>query len=125
MSDVAIDLSNLPGKPFGLQVTALRRLFGLTKTEFAEILGVSERTIERWEEGSSDVSSMEGNRQAIDTLRTIAESLGDLFEPDMIKVWVERPNPALKGECPKDFVKKTGGIFQMAQLLGNLDCTSS
>ncbi|MFH0801791.1 MAG: antitoxin Xre/MbcA/ParS toxin-binding domain-containing protein [bacterium] len=60
------------------------------------------------------------NAQAIDTLRTIAEALGDLFEPDVIKVWVDRPNPALGGERPRDFTKKPGGIFIMSQLLGTL-----
>ena len=56
----------------------------------------------------------------IQALRTIAESLDDLFEPDMIKVWAERPNPALQGERPKDFAKKPGGVLIMAHLLGNL-----
>lgn len=61
-----------------------------------------------------------GHKQLIQALQTIAESLDDLFEPDMIKVWAERPNPALQGERPKDFAKKPGGILIMAHLLGNL-----
>ncbi|MBX9720407.1 MAG: DUF2384 domain-containing protein [Candidatus Obscuribacterales bacterium] len=120
MKNTALNLENLSELPFGCQVNTLRKLFGFNKTEFAEILGVNTKTIQRWEDELNETPSSSGNRQAIDTLVTIAESLGDLFEPDMIKVWVERPNPALQGERPKDFVKKPGGIFLMGHLLGNL-----
>lgn len=61
------------------------------------------------------------HKQAIEALESMAESLGDLFEPDIIKVWVDRPNPALQGERPRDFAKKPGGIFLMAHLLGTLE----
>lgn len=120
MPDTAISLKNLANAPFSEQVAALRQLFGFTKTEFAEILDVNERTIRRWEDEKTVTTPQDGHKKAIAALKTIAETLDDLFEPDVIKVWVDRPNPALKGQRPRDFAKTPGGIFVIAHLLGNL-----
>ena len=120
MDRAALNLTNLSGAPFHLQVSTLRQLLGFTKTAFAEVLGVNEKTIRRWESSDESVTPHGAHKQQIEALQTMAESLGDLFEPDMIRVWVDRPNPALRGERPRDFAKKPGGIFLMAHLLGNL-----
>ncbi len=120
MPNTAPNLANLASSDFSIQVSTLRQLFGFNKTEFATALGVNEKTIRRWENESGHSNPHEGHKQIIEALTTIAESLDDLFEPDMIKVWAERPNPALQGERPKDFAKKPGGILIMAHLLGNL-----
>ncbi len=120
MRDAAINLKNLSSASFSKQVATLRQLFGFNKSEFAAALGVNEKTVRRWEDESDQVNPHDGHKQLIEALQTIAESLDDLFEPDMIKVWAERPNPALQGERPKDFAKKPGGVLIMAHLLGNL-----
>ncbi len=114
-----ITIENIADAPFKDQVLFLRKLFGLSQQELGQFLcGVSERTISRWEHGEEDPHPR--SKQAVNALRTTAEALGDLFEPDVIKVWVDRTNPALGGERPRDYVKKPGGIFRMAQLLGTL-----
>ena len=115
-----IQLAELASAPFKVQAATLRELFGFTKSEFANILGVSDKTVGRWEKDGADSSPHTQNRQSIEALITIAESLGDLFEPDVIKVWVDRPNPSLGGERPRDYVKKPGGIFIIANLLGTV-----
>ncbi|MDZ4834689.1 MAG: MerR family transcriptional regulator [Candidatus Melainabacteria bacterium] len=120
MPDTALNLDNLASASFATQVSTLRQLFGFNKTEFAEALGVNEKTIRRWENEAEMVNPQDNHKQLIAALRTIAESLDDLFDPDMIKVWAERENPALQGERPKDFAKKPGGVLIMAHLLGNL-----
>jgi DNA-binding transcriptional regulator YiaG len=120
MKDTSPNLSNLASASFATQVSTLRQLFGFNKIEFANALGVNEKTIRRWESEDDKVNPQDGHKQLIEALRTIAESLDDLFEPDMIKVWAERPNPALQGERPRDFAKKPGGVLIMAHLLGNL-----
>ena len=113
-----IDLKRLAVAKFPEKVAALRMLFGFTQEELARSLGVNEKTIRRWE--SEDVEPHAQSKQAVQALMTIAEALGDLFEPDVIKVWVDRENPALNGERPRDFVKKPGGIFIVANLLGTV-----
>lgn len=120
MADIARNPDNLAAAPFATQVSTLRHLFGLNKTEFADALGVDERTIRRWEKPNKNFEPHSSHKQLFDALRIIAGSLSDLFEPDMIKVWVDRPNPSLQGERPRDFAKKPGGILIMAHLLGNL-----
>jgi DNA-binding XRE family transcriptional regulator len=115
-----LNLAKLATAPFGVQVSSLRLLFGFNKTEFAEVLGVNEKTVRRWEAEIDSITPQGTHKQAIEALQIMAESLGSLFEPDMIKVWVDRPNPTLQGERPRDFAKKPGGILIMAHLLGNL-----
>lgn len=118
MPETTIDLNYLADAPFGEQVLALRQLFGFTQRELGQVLGgISERTVSRWEQEATD-SPHPQSKLAIDALRTMAEALGDLFEPEIIKVWVDKPNPALGGERPRDFAKKIGGIYRMSQLLG-------
>jgi transcriptional regulator with XRE-family HTH domain len=118
--DKSLKPNNLASAPFAVQVATLRSLFGFTQSEFAQILGVDEKTIRRWESDTTERTPHKRNEKTIEALRTIAEALGDLFEPDVIKVWVDRENPALSGERPRDFAKKSGGIFLMAHLLGTL-----
>jgi DNA-binding transcriptional regulator YiaG len=120
MPQTEMNLDHLADASFGAQVSTLRQLFGFNKKDFAEVLGVNEKTIRRWETGEEDTHPQNTHKQAVEALHTISESLDDLFEPDMIKVWVDRPNPALQGERPRDYAKKPGGIFLMAHLLGNL-----
>ena len=117
MSTKQSDLSRLSSASFDQQVALLRELFGFTRKEFGVILGVSEKTIQRWESGESS-NPNQASQNALQALKTMAESLGDLFEPDVIKVWVDRENPALNGKRPRDFAKKPGGLFIMAHRLG-------
>jgi DNA-binding XRE family transcriptional regulator len=120
MPRTEMNLDHLAGAPFGAQVATLRQLFGFNKKDFADVLGVNEKTIRRWEDGEEEIHPQNTHKHAVEALHMISESLDDLFEPDMIKVWVDRPNPALQGERPRDYAKKPGGIFLMAHLLGNL-----
>lgn len=112
-----IEIDKLADATFGGQVAALRSLFGLTQKELGIVLGgVSERTVSRWEQDGNEPHQQ--NRIAVEVLRTVAEALSALFEPAIIKVWIDEPNSALAGERPRDFAKKPGGIYRMAQLLG-------
>jgi DNA-binding transcriptional regulator YiaG len=120
MPKTELNIKNLAKAPFGIQISILRQLFDFSQNDFADLLGVSARTVQRWENEIEEITPQDAHKRAVQALRTIAESLDDLFEPDMIKVWVDRPNPALQGERPRDYAKKPGGIFIMAHLLGNL-----
>ena len=127
---VAIERTKAPNVGFGEEVLRLRKLFGLTQKEFGEIIGTNERTVVRWESEASEgvVSATPSrtskphaqSRASINAMAELAEMLGDLFEPDVIKIWVDRPNPALGNERPRDFAKKPGGIYRMASLLDAL-----
>lgn len=111
-----LNFDNLADAPFHEKVALLRELFGFTLSTFASALNVNEKTIRRWESGEH--SPRTGSNQAIEALTTIAETLGDVFEPDSIPGWARTPNPALAGERPMDFVKKPGGIYLLANKLG-------
>jgi DNA-binding transcriptional regulator YiaG len=117
MATLTLDLSNLAEAPFHQQVLLLRNLFELTQAAFAKLLLVDEKTIQRWESGQHNTPQSR-NKQALTTLVTIAQALGDLLEPDSIATWARTANPALGGERPVDFIKQPGGIYILANKLG-------
>jgi DNA-binding XRE family transcriptional regulator len=112
------DIKTNTDNSFGKDVLRLRTLFGLTQKELGEILGTNERTVVRWERSQQyNLRPHLPGKTGIGALESLAELLSDIFEPDVIKVWVDRPNPALNNERPRDFAKKPGGVFRMVSLL--------
>ncbi len=113
--------STIEENSFGKEVLRLRVLFGFTQKELGEILGTNERTVVRWERSHKTILRPHfPGKTGIAALESLADLLSDIFELDVIKVWVDRPNPALNNERPRDFAKKPGGIFRMISLLDAL-----
>ena len=112
------DLEQLANLPFGKLVSLLRALFDLSQKELSEVLGVNERTVGRWEQDATQTPNGQ-NRRAIDALKTIAEALGDLFEPEIIKIWVNKPNPALNGATSEGLCKKARRALSYICAVGN------
>src|ERR1035437_247086 len=69
MAEAGLDLKDLASASFGLQVLTMRELFGLTKSELADVLGVNEKTIRRWEGESGATSPRGGNTIAVNALK--------------------------------------------------------
>jgi transcriptional regulator with XRE-family HTH domain len=84
----------------------LRLAFGLSQERLARLVGVSVRTVARWE-GETCRPSQLAERQ----LRGLAELqilLGKLMRPDSIGEWMERPNGRLGGRSPNQVLLSDG-----------------
>jgi len=61
-----------------------------------------------------------GGRKAIEDLRSIKESLEDLFEQDEIDRWLHAPNQMFDGKTPVDAMVE-GQTYRILQLLIRLE----
>ncbi|MBP7862125.1 DUF2384 domain-containing protein [bacterium] len=112
MSSDNLDLSHLSQMPIQSRIELLRKFFNFDEYAFAEILDI--------DVVQTNNIPKEESIKAIDAMVKIATNLNEIFKPEDIKVWMAKPNPALQGICPNDYVKKPGGIFEIANLLETL-----
>ena len=82
----------------GELLSGLRKEMGLTRADFARVVGLSERSVATWE-GGADLKES--------SLRTIVE-IGRLYTklrqsfatPDQLSTWLKTPNRAFGGSQP-------------------------
>lgn len=80
------------------QVPALRMELGLSQEALAQALGVSSRTVARWEEGAATPSPLALTRLRL--LAEIREKARKLFKGKETEAWLRTPNPVLGGRPP-------------------------
>jgi len=76
----------------------LRRVFNLSQERFARLIGVSVRTVARWEAGET-VPSPLAERQ-LKALERLHYRLTHLLRPESIDDWMMRPHPGLGQRAP-------------------------
>ncbi len=90
----------------GSELNELRRRLGLSQEATARVIGVSVRTVARWEAGQSVPSPMAARQ--LRALADLARRLERLFRPDSIPDWMERPLNRLGGRTPHDVLLGEG-----------------
>lgn len=96
----------------------VRTRLGLSQEALAQALGVSARTIVRWE-GQTAVPS----RLARDRLERLAEvlRLGEqIFPGPALASWFRTRNPVLQGRTPLEVLGTRSGLDEVYHLLGRL-----
>jgi putative toxin-antitoxin system antitoxin component (TIGR02293 family) len=96
----------------------VRTRLGLSQEALAQALGVSARTIVRWE-GQTAVPS----RLARDRLERLAEVVRlaeQIFPGPALASWLETPNPTLGDRTPLEVLATRGGLDEVYHLLGRL-----
>lgn len=85
-------------------LAGLRQQMGLTRADFARLVGLSERSVATWESGADLKES---------SLRTIVEigrlygKLGQSFaSPEQLAAWLKTPNPAFGGSQPLQVIER-------------------
>ena len=84
----------------------LRQVFGLSQEQLARLVGVSVRTVARWEGGQSRPSPL-AERQ-LRGLETLEQELARLMRPDSVGDWMDRPNSRLGGRSPSQVLLSDG-----------------
>lgn len=93
--------------------------FGLTVREFAQPLGVSERTVERWLAG--ETLPQHDARRRLAELRLLYAHLAETFEtPEAIPLWLHGKSRYLGGLTPADAIR-VGRIDRVEAALDALD----
>lgn len=101
------------------QIDFFRKFFKLNQKELAGIFGsASCKTIYNSESTLGYIRTV--NNEVCNAACTIINVLTDIFDEKTIKKWVKTPNPTLEGKTPQEYIKKSGGIFLIAQFLNIL-----
>ena len=102
-----------------VQVPALRTRLGLSQEALAQTLGVSSRTVTRWEVGAARPSPLALSRLRL--LADISEKARRLFKGGEGEAWLRTPNPVLGGRVPLDCLRAPGGLEEVRDLLGRIE----
>ncbi len=100
-------------------VRAIREELGLSQEALAQMLGVSSRSVARWEEGSSGPSPLAAGRLRL--LAEIHDKAHRLFKAGKVEAWLRAPNEALGGVSPLDRMRMAGGLEEVRDLLGRIE----
>jgi len=101
------------------KMLTIRELFGLSQEALAQSLGVSSRTVARWEEGLASPSPLALTRLRL--LMQIREKARKLFKGKEADAWLLTPNPVLRGQTPLERLRAPGGLEEVADLLGRIE----
>ena len=80
-------------------IKRLRGVLSLSQERFARLVGVSVRTVARWEAGETVPSPLAERQLA--ALERLHHRLIHLLRPDSIDDWMMRPHPGLGQRAPR------------------------
>jgi putative toxin-antitoxin system antitoxin component (TIGR02293 family) len=102
-----------------IHVRELREALGLSQEGLARLLGVSVRTVSRWECNAGEPNSL-----ALRELRRwqrVLERLKEVFKPSAIPHWFNKPNQALGNKTPFEIACTPDGDEKILDLLGRIE----
>ena len=102
------------------QVGELRKKFGCSQETMGHIIGVSGRTVARWEANENDLSRLA--RQRVNELQTISEKMEGVIKKGKETEWLNTPNEALGNKSPLEvIIRSLEGVREVLNLLGRIE----
>lgn len=99
---------------------ALKETLGLTNDELGALLGVSARTLARWDPKKSRLDLVSGDR-LVRTARLFAIAEEVLEDRDAAARWLKSPQRALAGRVPLQLAETDVGARSVEALLGRME----
>jgi putative toxin-antitoxin system antitoxin component (TIGR02293 family) len=100
--------------PISTLVSLTRTALALSQERFAGVIGVSVRTVARWEQGD-EPSALE--RERLEWIRDLVDIAQSIMEDDQVAAWFATPKIALDDRRPLDLVGTFRGLQQVRGLL--------
>lgn len=100
-------------------VKVLREGLGLTQEELARLIGVSARTVSRWENGESEPTAL-ALKEILRWQRMLAR-LREVFTTEALPQWFHLPNESLGGRTPFEVACTLNGEEEILNLIGRLE----
>ncbi len=99
-------------------LTRVRARLGLSQETLAQTLGVSARTIVRWE-GQTRIPSRLA-RERLERLTELLRLAEQVFPESSIAPWFNTPNPTLGERTPLEVLATRGSLDEIYHLLGRM-----
>jgi len=99
---------------------AFKQSLGLTNAELAALLGVSARTLARWNPARSRLDLVSGDR-LLRSARLFAIAVEVLEDREAAARWMKTPQRALGGAVPLQRAKTDVGAREVEALLGRME----
>ncbi|HET9651822.1 MAG TPA: antitoxin Xre/MbcA/ParS toxin-binding domain-containing protein [Usitatibacter sp.] len=107
------------GLPAG-SALAFKEAVGLTNEELAALLGVSTRTLARWQPGKSRLDLVSGDR-LLRSARLYAIATEVLEDTRAAAQWLKSPQRGLAGAIPLELARTDVGARAVEELLGRME----
>src|SRR3990172_6094391 len=104
----------------GSTIETIRKILGLSQEALARLLGVSVRTIVRWEKEGDQPPPLEW--ELIDLLRELVETAIDIMDERDVENLFAKPKEFLSGRRPLDLLSSFRGILQIREVLEKVRC---
>ena len=118
MSDFDILNTSRKGLPKHI-LMALAKKISLTLQEFANIMHISERTLQRYEDDT--LIKTEYTEKAIELARLYTRGEEVFGSLDKFKLWMKTPLHVFKGECPVSLLDTSIGFDMIFKELGRIE----
>jgi transcriptional regulator with XRE-family HTH domain len=102
-------------EPAGVLIRKLRDSLGLSQEIFSSVLGVSVRTVVRWEREGDEPPPLE--RERLEWVSELVEIARTIMEDGDVGPWFKTPKAALGGRRPVDLLGSLRGLQQIQRLL--------
>jgi len=107
-------------EPIEKEIKDIRSTFGCSQEDLAHTIGVTGRTIARWEHGESHPTHLA--EEKILKLEKVRDKLLDVFEPMVAVRWLHTPNKAIGGRIPLyEMSSVENGIEQIIDILTSIE----
>jgi DNA-binding transcriptional regulator YiaG len=88
----------------GNRVASLRRALEMPRSQFARLLGRTERAVIDWESGKTTLQGL--SRQRVRELERLSEALQELFDARELGQWFDTPNEAFGSLKPMEVIER-------------------
>jgi putative toxin-antitoxin system antitoxin component (TIGR02293 family) len=99
---------------------AFKEALKLTNDELGALLGVSTRTLVRWQPGKSRLDAVSGDR-LLRSARLFSIATDVLEDPEAAAQWLRSPQRALAGAVPLALARTDVGARAVEALLGRME----
>jgi putative toxin-antitoxin system antitoxin component (TIGR02293 family) len=99
----------------GAVIRRLRDALGLSQEVLAGVLGVSVRTVVRWEREGDEPPPLE--RERLEWMAELVDVARTIMENEDVGPWFKTPKAALDGRRPVDLLGSLRGLQQIQRLL--------